>query len=385
MKFQHHLIFIFVNILLAFFSADAQTFKKFTLKGAINGGEDGQVEISDRYGNDPNLKVDHKKVNLINGRFEFTGKMAYPFSVYLTYYANGNKSFTREFYINAGNQIFKADTGSLASDHQLSGSAINTEYLNKYLPIFTDVDKKLNDWYGDYDKYAERLKRDTALLLEDSLQNVRHKLANSKDSIFYTYARNNKNSFLVLWELDHLLERKYTGYYNQAYKALNKSIQTSRLGDSVLKAISSLKKTLVGARLANMILLDTNFNNKNLAFAPTNKSSYLFVDLWYSNCAPCIAQFPELISARSRYGGKGFQMMSISVIEKQGRAGWLRAIHQHKLSWPQYFDPHHKFMYQLRVLNFPSNLLIDKRGVIIAKNLTPAQLENYLNKHLNYN
>src|ERR1035437_1497243 len=121
---QNKFKIILLLCLMLTLNLKAQTFKNFSLKGNIKGVKEGDIELFDFFGNDPNIKIDKKKVKLVNGNFEFAGKIGYPFCVYLKYYDNQNNSkYISTFFLDFGNQFFSSNIDSLNSlQPKISGS-----------------------------------------------------------------------------------------------------------------------------------------------------------------------------------------------------------------------------------------------------------------------
>jgi len=103
--------------------------------------------------------------------------------------------------------------------------------------------------------------------------------------------------------------------------------------------------------------------------------NYLLIDFWASNCGPCRQEHPGMISLYNRYKSQGFEIVGVS-LDKE-RTNWLEAIRRDKLPWKQVSDlnefetdivQHYSLEY------IPFNILIDKKGKIIATELRGERL-----------
>jgi thiol-disulfide isomerase/thioredoxin len=115
----------------------------------------------------------------------------------------------------------------------------------------------------------------------------------------------------------------------------------------------------------------------------------VLIDFWATWCAPCVKEQPELAQLHNKYKtaafiqGKGFEIYGVSMDSK--KATWEGAISKYGITWIQVSDL--KFwsspvakVYDLQEL--PYNLLIDGKGIILAKNLHGEELDQELAKYL---
>jgi thiol-disulfide isomerase/thioredoxin len=135
------------------------------------------------------------------------------------------------------------------------------------------------------------------------------------------------------------------------------------------------KRVSVGHTIPYNILADTAGKSVSVSF---ENNRYTLVDIWYSNCAPCIKQFPELLSLYDRYQSKGFGIVQISTDVEARRGSMIKLINQYKLNWPHYWEKNGIKTSGFFINQFPTKFLVDNRGIIIEKNLGMASLQKYL-------
>ncbi|MFG4003953.1 alkyl hydroperoxide reductase [Flavobacterium aquidurense] len=124
--------------------------------------------------------------------------------------------------------------------------------------------------------------------------------------------------------------------------------------------------TDVGDIAPEIDLPDTKGNNIALS---SLRGELVLIDFWASWCGPCIKEQPELIKLNNTYTGK-FSIYSVSMDTK--KTLWLAAIAKQKLPWTQVSDLKYwnsPVVGDYKLQSVPLNFLIDKNGIILAKNI----------------
>ena len=107
------------------------------------------------------------------------------------------------------------------------------------------------------------------------------------------------------------------------------------------------------------------------------KSKLLLIDFWASWCGPCRAENPNVVEVYNEYHEKGFDIIGVSLDMEKDK--WIEASEKDGLIWHnisdlKYWNNEGAKLYGIS--SIPSNVLIDKNGIIIAKNLRGEDLRN---------
>jgi len=144
--------------------------------------------------------------------------------------------------------------------------------------------------------------------------------------------------------------------------------------------ITSSKAQVVGVDVGDIApeieLPDTK---GNLVALSSFRGSLVLVDFWASWCGPCIKEQPTLLKLHNSYPDK-LSIYGVSMDTKKPL--WTAAIAKGKLPWTnvsdlKYWQSPVVSAYMLQ--SVPLNFLIDKNGIILAKNIHGKALEDMVN------
>lgn len=118
-------------------------------------------------------------------------------------------------------------------------------------------------------------------------------------------------------------------------------------------------------------LPDVNGNSVSLS---SLRGTVVLVDFWASWCLPCIKEQPELIKLYATYPEK-LAIFGVSLDTK--KTNWTAILAKYKQPWIQVSDLKYwksPVVADYSIESLPFNILIDKNGIILGKNLHGNQL-----------
>lgn len=359
------LVFLIGILFLAYISHAQDS--SFTINGQLDKIKNGTIFLN-IYETDKTIK-DSALIN--DGNFKFTGYVTAPYFATLTMPVKPNDYYT--FYIEPVSMSIsgRGDSLKLLS---VKGSPINDDdkllqERMKYVTKWEDVNSKV------FEKaYKEKNKK-----VMDSLDEVDNNILAEKRKVVTEFVKAYPNSLRAAMAI-----YENYAYYAEAsdvqplYDMLSPQIKNSPKGIEVKKLIDTYSNVAIGKEAPEISQGTPDGKTLNLS---SLHGKYVLVDFWASWCGPCRRANPGIVDAYNQYKDKGFTIYGVSYDTKKDR--WEKAIKDDKLKWNQVSDLQgwkNSTSNQYGIKAIPSNLLLDKDGKIIAKNLFGKQLTDKLSE-----
>jgi thiol-disulfide isomerase/thioredoxin len=230
-----------------------------------------------------------------------------------------------------------------------------------------------------FQNFAASVKMDSIRL--DSMSNELEKpftvLVNEQNAYLKDFIEKHATSFASLAAIQQLPAEEFQDTYKKLDEALFKKYPNSAYIKSFHDSMAKQNQLAIGT-LAPEISMNTP--EGKLLLLSSLKGKIVLVDFWASWCGPCRMENPNVVNAYKKYASKGFDIYSVSLDKDVER--WKQAIQKDGLIWKNHvcdFKYWQSPVVQLYNFNaIPTNVLIDKKGNILAKNLRGEELEKKL-------
>jgi peroxiredoxin len=158
---------------------------------------------------------------------------------------------------------------------------------------------------------------------------------------------------------------------------IDPSLQQHRFAQILRDVIKTREKTDVGQQAPDFSAITPE--GQTVSLRDFLGKGYLLLDFWASWCGPCRKENPNIVAAYGDYKDHDFDILAVSL--DKTREAWLQGIEQdhldyHHVSELKFWNSDIARLYGIR--SIPSNLLLDKNGKIIAKNLRGNDLRETL-------
>ena len=357
--------------------AQESAFLPFLLEGTIN-VDTGTVQLS-LVGDDgyyPLGKETAMSAQVNQGRFFFRSRTPYPIGVRLSYERQYRSSV---FVIEPGTQTIVCNVDSSQEVPTVSNLAMK-EYEKEFGSAFKDVRQKRRLFDIKRDSLNQLYQNDIPMHIQLSLEQEMKAYYKEGDQVLLQYVAAHPNSYLALWRFIDLVDFGYESIFPSIFDQFSDSLKATITGRTLAKRLETASALAVGKPFPLVTAVDTLNNSLRLDSLSNNR--FTFIDFWYSNCGPCIAQFPHLRKIYDQYKVEGFEVIGISTDRAKYQSNWLKAIQKYHLSWPQYWDKDGTEASRLSINKFPTNYLLDSEGKILHRDLRPVELEQFLEENM---
>jgi peroxiredoxin len=310
------------------------------------------------------IKLD--SVDLVNGEGSLKGAVITP-EVY--YIEVGKKSNNLPVFIENSVITIEGLADSLWKA-KISGSKIQDEYQ-----VLKDKLESIEKEGGKYYKQAKEANDGGNKAKADSLMAIAEKSFMEVEKVQKNYIKTNPASFISPFLLSQVYYEMEADTLESYLKNFDKKLESVQIVKTLTDRVAKLQKVAVGQIAPDFTMASTDGTPVKLSDI-YSKNQYTLIDFWASWCGPCRRENPNVVAVFNSYNTKGFGVLGVSLDKDKEK--WLKAISDDKLTWTHVSDL--KFWQNeaaaLYAINsIPANLLVDKTGKIVARNLREEKLK----------
>lgn len=232
-----------------------------------------------------------------------------------------------------------------------------------------------------FQAYVNMVKMDSVRMdsMSNALEKPYNELINKHNNYLKDFIEKHPESFASLVAIQQLPPDQFMDTYVKLDATLLAKYPNSAYAKAFHEGLTSQSKIVIGKQAPEITMNTTDEKPLSLS---SLRGKIVLIDFWASWCAPCRAENPNVVKAYNMYKSKGFDVFSVSLDKDLDK--WKRAIEKDNLSWTNHvcdFKDWNSPVVQLYNFNsIPSNVLIDKEGKIIAKDLRGEDLEKKLSE-----
>ena len=341
---------------------------EYLIAGTANGIENGKkifIEIEEENG------FSGKDTAVIeNGKFEFKGEIS---SVEIAFLRIENEDSSLPFILEEGklNITYAVDS--------IFKSKLNGTYNNDVLQSFNEKSSEISRRLAKFQKFnsdriiAARKANDTTTV--NMIMKEYNSYQEELNVVSKKFINENPKAYLSIILVENFLMRGYipieetTNYFNK----LDKSILETKRGKKLSELIKVTNTVNIGKKAPNFSASSPEGKTISL-----NESlgKVTIIDFWASWCGPCRQENPNVVALYNELHEKGLNIIGVS-LDRDGDK-WKEAIAKDGLTWPQISNL--KFWQepiaeQYNVKSIPATFILDKNGIIVARDLRGDELK----------
>ena len=288
--------------------------------------------------------------------------------------------------VQGGDKINVQSAGSVLRNCEVSGS-LESELLHKFNKEYISGVAQLNQISSKYtDDLSEEQTKAVSKEYTDLYRKIKRNqlrfIIENKDriaAIYALYQRIPNDANLFNGDSDVIYYRTVAEAIEQTYPESPYlpilRTQIARM-DAQLNLLSNIKET----SFPEIKMADMYGNQKSLASLEGNVILLHFWSVAIGNGNAINADLKEIYA---KYHEQGFEIYQVGI--DTSKAAWINAVQEQQLPWISVSDLQGQASSSLKSYNItklPANYLIDRKGNIVAKDLTGEKLEAEIKKHI---
>lgn len=293
------------------------------------------------------------KCLITKNKFSIIGNFDYPQMYYISLFKESSTIPYRKEICFIDATTNKLIISKSISD-MISNNALTDEYYNHYIPfIIKNEDMSFYKFrYTKSEKYHLKIK---------------------------SYVKENKDSYVALWNIaERISNQAYQPIFDEILNLYSIEIKNSTLWKAIYRDLNAIRIHIGKVFPIDIILQDTSKKKVTLILP---KAKFTLIDFWFSRCKPCLNQMPKLKELYQKFSPLRFDIIGISTDRTSDISLWKKRIEENTIPWSNYLDENAVEATREKITEFPSNYLLDSNGMVLFKNISLQNLEEFLNQN----
>jgi peroxiredoxin len=260
--------------------------------------------------------------------------------------------------------------------YEIKGSD-ESEKLKEFNKVNNFYVEKNNKVSQEYQDKSQALGKESDSLMKIYRPLFMKNISDYSDAVL-KFVNDNRNSLAGFYAAQSLDQTRYEQQLIVYADAIKDSFKDNPGVQKFVKLMMDLKPTSIGHAAPDFTI--AGIDGKPIKLSDY-KGKYVMLDFWASWCAPCRQENPNVVKQYAIYKPLGLNILGISLDQDKGK--WQDAVNADKLSWShgsdlKNFEGPTERLYHIEAI--PSNFIINPQGIIVAKNVTGTDLEEFLNR-----
>ncbi|MEJ2161772.1 MAG: TlpA disulfide reductase family protein [Robiginitalea sp.] len=358
-------LFGFSILLISLVSCGEMATDGYLIKGTISGDIADSTKVYLRKSDADLQPVESDSTFIAEGSFTFTGKINEPRLYYI---------FIEE--VSGGIPLILEDGNVDVTAHKdsLNAAIVSGTPQNEFYAEFLEASRNLAQKRNSINREmrAAMSAQDTANM--NALRDEFFELQEEGLNFEKEFIGSHPDALISALVVNRMIQMKSVPeeVIQSLYNSLSKEIQSTTIGVSIAEKLEASMRTAIGSKAPNFSAPTPEGQDLSLNQV---LGKVTLVDFWAAWCRPCRAENPNIVRVYGKFKDKGLSILGVS-LDRNAEA-WKKAIEDDGLSWHQvsnvrYFD---EIAELYSVTAIPASFILDENGVIVAKNLRGAALE----------
>ncbi len=311
---------------------------------------------------------------LENKKFRISGTLdlEYP-EVFSIIIENPNQTTfkSKKIFISPEDSIYIKLNVEDIEKSEVYNSSINDDFMQYVNEVEQSYDKAdLSLLLDEYERAVAA--KDSIKIVE--LTQYAENIAQKRLSGIIEYIRTHPKSYISAYSLYSNRNMWNEQQMAELIDLLDKDLHRSKYINDILR----IDRAEVGNLATDFILKDVDGND--VVFSAIAEGKIVLLEFWASWCAPCREANMKLEKLYTQYRKQNFEIIGISL--DRDTKTLRNSIEKDGISWLNLLDRKGQDsvnrLYNLNSQSIPANVLINKDGIIVAKNLNADEIEDQI-------